>query len=204
MDVIKGQMTIFDLLKPAEEPKTQILSVGDKIGRVVLGEYIETTITKVEGLPNHPFYRTDLGSCFSYEEGLCDLENLEREALAMRDRYITIRPEDLTERFTVEYYPREAGGRVLWAQIGIYEDMLFWKENCTYQFLECFDSEKKLKKSYEKHRKAILMDLEAGRCKVVEKEHPMARLYKARDGRFASADYAKFNGAVLKEEEEKC
>lgn len=56
------QLSIFDFLKQQKPQK--ILSVGDKIGRVVLGECRIATITKVEGLPDYPFYRTTNG-CYS-------------------------------------------------------------------------------------------------------------------------------------------
>ncbi len=62
-------VSIFELLKPNEEKK-QLLNVGDKIGRVVLGECRIATVTAVEGLPDYPFYRTDNHGCYNYSEGL--------------------------------------------------------------------------------------------------------------------------------------
>lgn len=56
------QLSLFDLInsqKPKPTIKTEVLKVGDKIGRVVLGECRIATITEVEGLPYYPFYRTD-------------------------------------------------------------------------------------------------------------------------------------------------
>ena len=67
-------VSIFELLKPNEEKK-QLLNVGDKIGRVVLGECRIATVTAVEGLPDYPFYRTDNHGCYNYSEGLKILKN---------------------------------------------------------------------------------------------------------------------------------
>ena len=77
---------------------------------------------------------------------------------------------------TVIYKPRQCDGKVLWAQIGILDNMLFWKEDVTYQFLEPYDSEKKLRKAYEKHKEKIL-DKRYGEFEIVDQEHEMRRLY---------------------------
>ena len=55
------QLSIFDYIQSIQpkEPKSHIISAGDKIGRVVLGECRVGKITKVEGLPDYSFYRTD-------------------------------------------------------------------------------------------------------------------------------------------------
>lgn len=143
------QLSIFDFLKQQKPQK--ILSVGDKIGRVVLGECRIATITKVEGLPDYPFYRTTNG-CYSVKEGMTPVEELIRIAEQERTKYKTIIPKGLSERITVEYKSRHTGA-ILWAQIGILENMLFWKEEVTYQFLEPYDSEKKLRRAYEDHKK---------------------------------------------------
>lgn len=186
------QMTIFDVMREPEiKPKTMILGVGDEIGRVVLGELRIAKITKIEGLPRFPFYRTDSGSCYSYEEGLKTIDELRKLAAIEITKYKTIQPHDLAERITVEYAPRNCDGRVGWAQIGIYENMLFWKEDCTYQFLEPYSNEKELINAYKKRKEKILRV----KYKIVSEEHEMRRLYwSARNQFYADAEYVQFNG----------
>lgn len=189
------QLSIWDFLNPVKQENRfgKILSVGDKIGRVVLGECRISTITKVEGLPNYPFYRTDSGGCYSLEEGYMNIEELVRKAEQEREKYKTIIPKSLLDRLTVEYEPRKCDGKVLWAQIGIFDNMLFWKENCTYQFLEPYNDKKKLMKEYEKHKKNILED-KYNRFRIVKNEHEMRRLYWSNHGFYADAEYVKTNG----------
>ena len=191
-DECEGQISLFDLLKP-DRPKrdaSSVLSVGDKVGRVVLGECRIATVTQVEGLPHYPFYRTDSGCCYSFEEGIRDIQELLQIAEREQTKYQTIIPQGLENRLTVEYKPRVCDGKVLWAQIGIIDNMLFWKEECTYQFLEPYSSEKNLLSEYEKHKKNIL-----GRDGIiVEKEQPMRRLYWSRHGFYADAEYVSTNG----------
>ena len=190
------QLSIFDYIQSIQpkEPKSHILSAGDKIGRVVLVECIIATVEKVEGLPNYPFYRTDK-CCYTYEEGLQDIQELCRIAGENRKNYKTIIPQNLSERLTVEYAPRECDGHVLWAQIGILDNMLFWKEDVTYQFLEPYDSEKKLMKEYKKHKKNILENFGGKKnYHIVEHEHPMRRLYWSEHGFYADAEYVQHNG----------
>lgn len=186
------QLDIFSYLQSEKEIK-QTLSVGDKIGRIVLGEARIATITKVEGLPYYPFYRTDSGGCYSYDEGLQDINELIRIADEERKKYKTIVPFNLSERITVEYDPRECDGVVLWAQIGIFENMLFWKEDMTYQFCIPFDGEKKLMKEYEKHKKEILDDAYCT-VNILNEEKPMRRLYWSNHGLYADAEYVSTNG----------
>lgn len=191
------QLNLFDYMQSIQpkEPKNRLLSVGDKIGRVVLGECRIATITRVEGLPDYPFYRTDKHGCYSYNDGLNDVSELMEIAEENRKNYRTIIPSNLSERLTVEYSTRECDGVVLWAQIGIIDNMLFWKEDVTYQFLEPYESEKKLMKEYNRHKKNILEDF-GGRKKyrIVEKEHPMRRLYWSGHGFYADAEYVEHNG----------
>lgn len=190
---MNGQLSIFDFMHE-EKPKRKfgrILSVGDKIGRVVLGECRIATITKVEGLPDYPFYHTDR-ACYSVEEGYRDIEELTAIAEAERSKYKTIIPQNLTDRITVEYEPRECDGQVLWAQIGIIDNMLFWKEDVTYQFLEPYGNEKKLRKEYEKHKNNILHDTYS-KYRIVDDEKPMHRLYWSNHGFYADAEYVKTN-----------
>lgn len=188
------QLDIFSYLQPKEEVQIkQTLSVGDKIGRIVLGEVRIATITEVEGLPYYPFYRTDSGCCYSYEEGLQNIGELIQTADRERKKYKTIVPWNLSERITVEYEPRKCDGVVLWAQIGIFENMLFWKEDMTYQFCVPFDDEKKLRKEYEKHKKEILDDTYCT-VSILEDEKPMRRLYWSKHGYYADAEYVSTNG----------
>ena len=179
--------------KEAAKELTNIRSVGDRVGRVVLGELRTATVTKVEGLPFYPFYRTDSGGCYSYKEGLDDLEELRKQAEENRRKYETIEPKNLERRITVKYPPLCPGGGTLWAQVGIFQGMLFWKESMTYQFLRQCKSEKELEREYKKHKKQILEEFD-GSGVIVEEEHPMRRLYrsKAASG-YADAEYVKFN-----------
>lgn len=191
---IEGQYSIFDFLTVT--PKREfghILSVGDKVGRVVLGECRVATVTEIKGLPDYPFYRTDRGVCYSVEEGYKSIEELTAIAEAERGKYKTIIPENLTERITVEYEPRQRDGVILWAQIGILGNMLFWKKDITYQFLVPFNSEKKLMKEYEKHKKTILED-KYSKYRILDEEKPMRRLYWSRHGFYADAEYVEHNG----------
>ena len=196
--MIYGQISFDDLMqenraKEAAKELTNIRSVGDRVGRVVLGELRTATVTKVEGLPFYPFYRTDSGGCYSYKEGLADLEELRKQAEKNRRQYETIEPKNLERRITVKYPPLCPGGGTLWAQVGIFQGMLFWKESMTYQFLRQCKSEKELEREYKKHKKQILEEFD-GSGVIVEEEHPMRRLYrsKAASG-YADAEYVKFN-----------
>lgn len=172
----------------------RILSVGDKIGRVVKGECRIATITKVEGRPNHLFYRTMSGSCYMAEEGYRSIEDLKKEAEENRKKYKIIKPKDLKDRLTVKY-TTERGQ--LWAQIGIMEDngksLLFWQEAYTYQFLEPYDDLKKLKKEYNKHKKNI-ESFSSKNMKYVEEEYEMERLYwNESENLYATAEYKNYH-----------
>lgn len=190
------QLSLFDFMydpKPEISHPNKILNIGDKIGRVVLGECRVATITKVEGLPDYPFYRTDSGGCYSIEEGEKSIDELLSIAEENRKKYKTIIPKNLSKLFAVEYEPRECDGVVLWAQIGILDNMLFWKENITYQFLEPYESEKKLMKAYKEHKKRIIED-GYGKIKILETEHEMRRLYWSNKGFYVDAEYKENNG----------
>lgn len=193
--MVYKQLDIFSYLQSREGkvPKQNILRIGDKVARNVLGEMRIATVTKVEGLPNYPFYRTDSGCCYSYDEGLQDIEKLLQTAEEERKKYKTIIPRNLSERITVEYEPRKCDGVVLWAQVGIFENMLFWKEKMTYQFCVPFDSQKMLMKEYDKHRKNILDDAYCA-VHLLDEEKPMRRLYWSRHGCYADAEYVSTNG----------
>lgn len=191
------QLTFDDLMQERKVTKEKsfpgLRQVGDTVGRVVLGELRTATVTKVEGLPFYPFYRTDSGGCYSYKEGLADLEELRKQAEKNRRQYETIEPKNLERRITVKYPPLCPRGGTLWAQVGIFQGMLFWKESITYQFLQQCKNEKELNREYEKHKKQILEEF-GGSAVIVEGEHPMRRLYrsKAASG-YADAEYVKFN-----------
>ena len=186
------QLSLFDLIKSKPIVKPGVLKVGDKIGRVVLGECRIATITEVEGLPYYPFYRTDSGCCYSYKEGLNNIQDLMQQAEENRKNYETIIPVNLEERLTVEYPPRKSDGKVLWAQIGIFQGMLFW---CmTYQFLERCKDQKDLYKKYQEHKSNILSDLGKTAPVIVDEEKPMRRLYKSKAANgYADAEYVQFN-----------
>lgn len=66
--------------------------------------------------------------------------------------------------------------------------MLFWKETCTYQFLEPFANEKELIRAYEKHKK----NMTEGSYRIYtekQEEHKMERLYWSSHGFYADAEY---------------
>lgn len=191
---IPGQVSIYDLIKPEKPKKDKLLKVGDKIGRVVLGELRIATVTAVEGLPDYPFYRTTR-ACYSYEEGLKSIEELKKEAEEARVKYITIEPKGLTERITVEYPPREGDGRVLTAQLGIYDgSWLFWRYNMTYSFLEPYEDPKKLEKDYAKHKERMLEEDGHRGYTLLDHELPIERLYWSNSRKaYASAEYVRNN-----------
>lgn len=182
------QMSIFDFENERETQNGSVLKVGDKIGRVVKGEVRIGVIEKVEGRGKYTFYRTNRG-CYSYKDGLKSIQELQNIADENLKDYHTVTPDHLDKRITVRYAPRAIDGRVLWAQIGIFDGMLYWKENMTYEFLEIFENEKKLMKSYDEHKQKILK----GDFVIVEEEHEMQRLYRFEGGKdfdgFASAEY---------------
>lgn len=192
MKIIKGyiNLNVDDLLE-ANEEKMHLLKVGDKIGRIVLGEVRIATVTAVEGLPLFPFYITDENSFYSYAEGLEDIEELKIKAEKERKKYKTIIPAGLEKRITVRYKTQE--GQYLWGQIGIYKDMLYWKEATTYQFLELYKNKNELIKEYKKHEKNILKAFNV--YEVLSNEIKMDRLYFSKKiNGYASAEYVMLNG----------
>ena len=82
--------------------------VGDTVGRLVLAECEEAMVTKVEGLPNHPFYRTSRGICYSYEEGAASVDEAHRKELLENSGIIT------TEA------PEHSMSRLYWSRHGFY------------------------------------------------------------------------------------
>lgn len=61
------QLDLFSVMnerKDKEAIRYSRLKVGDKIGKLILGEVLTATITKVEGNDKYWFYRTDKGILF--------------------------------------------------------------------------------------------------------------------------------------------
>lgn len=145
-------------------------------------------VTKVEGLPNFPFYRTSRGSCYSYEEGAVSVDELRSRAAELLPQYSDGDPQQTGAPAHCAVSPHDETKPPMWGQIGIYQgNMLFWKDAITYQFLEPYDSPKKLEAAYQKHRKELLED--SGIITTEAPEHPMSRLYWSRHGFYASARY---------------
>lgn len=192
---LDGQMSFSELFSViTRSPNTnELRNVGDLIGRRVLGEVRTARIIKIEGLPNFPFYRTDSGVCYNVKEGRNSIEELETQAVAERVNYKTIVPENLTDRITWQY-TRRCDNRPMWAQIGIVDGMLFWKDAVTYQFLEPYDTPEKLKRAYNAKKKEIEYNTNISRAEIVPHEHLMRRLYWSRHGFYADAEYVETNG----------
>ena len=181
------QLSLFDPPKP-EYSKDKMKKIGDKVARVVLGECYVGTITAIEG----SFYRTSQG-CYTYEEGLEDVETLIKKAEEERKKYDTIIPHDLERRITVEYpNPDSKSNRIDWGQVGVFKGMVFWKGRCTYQFLYKPKDEKDLEKIYKKCKKSMLSPYIP--YTFCQEEKVMNRLYasKAAPG-YADAEYVDFN-----------
>lgn len=197
------QISLFDFVVQNPDPEpvikfSSIKAIGEKIGKIVLGECRIATVTSVEGSGREfpPYYRTDRGICYEYKCGLDDVADLLKKAESERKKYKTIEPSNLQECVTIEHV-RKVDGRVLWKQIGIFNNMLFWKDWCTYQFLEPYENEKALKKAYEKKKKEMEDDLNSEfypEARVSEQEHPMRRLYWSNHGFYADAEYVLWNG----------
>ena len=194
------QISLFDYLRTQkgeqiERTSQQPLQPGTKIGRVILGEVEEAIITKVEGNKNYFFYRTENGICFSKEEARTDFEQLYKEAQKNRSNYQTIDNYPLERRVTIAYAPRTCDQRVLYAQVGIFQSMLYWKRETTYEFLEPLQG-KNLEKEYEKKLKSMTIELFTGKQReytLLSEQLPMTRLYWSKHGFFASANYVNTN-----------
>lgn len=194
-----GQMNIMDFILQQECPIYERLPVGTLIGRVVLGEVEKAIITKVEGNERCFFYRTDQGVAFNAQEAETDMEKLQSIADKNRVEHKTIEHYPLYNRVTVSYPPRWEGGHTLYGQVGIFEGMLYWKDDCTYEFLIPYENEKKLQKAYKEKLeqitgKAGFDDRKAKELTMLEYQLPMTRLYWSHQGFYASARYVKTNG----------
>jgi hypothetical protein len=138
--MMEGQMDIFSYMQQLEDakkkpkPKYEKLSVGDVVGKIILGDVYTGIIQKVEGNDRYFFYRTENG-CFDWGSRT-DIEQMEKEAEQERKKYKTIEIDKLEKFFAVEYPPRECDGHILNAMVGIFDGMLFYKGDVTYQFLE--------------------------------------------------------------------
>ena len=192
---LDGQISFSELFPViTKSPNAnELRNVGDLIGRRVLGEVRTARIIKIEGLPNFPFYRTNSGACYSVEEGRNSIEELEIQAVAEGVKYKTIVPENLTDRITWQY-TRRCDNRPMWAQIGIMDGMLFWKDGVTYQFLEPYDTLEKLKRAYNAKKKEIECNMNISHAEIIPNEHPMRRLYWSHHGFYADAEYVETNG----------
>lgn len=191
------QLDIFSILPQKEYSKevsgNKRLDVGDYIGRIVLGEIEKGRITQVEGNDTYFFYRTDKG-CFSSGDRT-DFDQMAREAEEIRKQYKTIEIDCFEKFFAVEYPPREGDGKVLCAMAGIFQNMLFWKEDITYQFLEPV---KNIEKAYEEKIHKITHKWPDSKS---EKEYTVLnrpirtnRLYWSKNGFYADARYVQTNG----------
>lgn len=190
------QLDIFSFLEPKEvvvKPKYKRLGVGDKIGKLVLGEVIIGTIYKVEENDKYFFYRTDKG-CFDPSDRT-DFEQMEIEAEEIRKQYKTLEIDHFDRFFAIKYPPRECDGHVLTAMAGIYNDMLFWKEDVTYQFLkevkniEKAYGEKIFKITHEWWGEKAELDYE-----VLSEPLPTKRLYYSNTtNRYSEANYVLYN-----------
>lgn len=184
-----GQMTIDDFLHE-EKPKSRIYPAGTKIGRVVGGEVETATILKVDGSEKYPFYRTD-NACYSVSEARTDFEQMEKEAKENRKQYecIEINVDELENLFICEYPPRKSDGHILYGMVAIYNGMLYWKEDVTYQFL---DVVKDIKKAYGKKKKELITDIWGKEREYKELEaipFEIKRMYRKREDRYAEIRY---------------
>ena len=194
---VDGQLSIFDFLNsetPKENPEIpKRLNIGDKVGRLVLGDVIIGTIYKVEGNDKHFFYRTDKG-CFD-SDCRTDIEQMEIEAEEVRKQFDTIVIDKFDKFFAVEYPPRKCDGHIMYAMVGIYKGMLFWKEDYTYQFLETV---KNIEKAYNEKVFKITHewygDKQERSYKVLENPIPVKRLYYSNSRKcYAEAGYVEHN-----------
>lgn len=192
--ICEGQMSIFDFMQDSKQIKSdkpEKLSVGDLVGRVVLGEVIKARITEVEGNDEYWFYRTDTGGCF---KAGCrtDIEQMEVEAEQERRKYKTIEIDSFDKFFAVQYPPRDCDGHIMYGMVGITQGMLFYKEDCTYQFLKpCKNLEKEYKDMVFKLTHRFGDEIE---YKELSEPIPTKRLYWSENGFYTDAEYVKWNG----------
>lgn len=191
------QLDIFAFIKYGNDlagEKRERLKVGDKVGRVILGEVETGTIYKVEGNKKYFFYRTNAG-CFDHKDARTDFEQMEKEAKENREKYKTIEIDKLDKFFAVEYQPRKSSDYIDCAIVGTYHGMLFWKDTITYQFLEPV-------KNLEKAYKEKVFDFTHDRISKKEMEYKVLdkipiqikRLYYSNTGKcYSEARYVQYN-----------
>lgn len=169
------------------------LGVGDRIGRLVLGEVETGRITEVVGDGRHFFYRTDRG-CFSVGDRT-DFAQMEREAEEIRKRHRTIEIDGFDRFLAVEYPPEGQVRKPTHAMAGIFRGMLFWKEECTFQFL---GPVRDIEKAYRKKVHDITHQNWGSRGEreytVLAEPIKTNRLYWSRHGFYADARYVEVNG----------
>ncbi len=169
------------------------LCVGDRIGRLVLGEIEAGRITEVVGDERNFFYRTDRG-CFG-ADGRTDFAQMEREAEEIRKRHRTIEIDSFDRFLAVEYPPAARGRKPAHAMAGVFRGMLFWKEECTFQFLEPVkDIEKAYRKKVHDITHCNWGSREGREYTVLAGPIKTDRLYWSRHGFYASARYVEVNG----------
>lgn len=188
------QLDVFSFIKDDKEQengKAKRLKVGDKIGRLVLGEVVVATITEVCGNEEYFFYRTDRGTCFEKTDRT-DFEQMEKEAEEIRKQHDIIEIDRFDKFFAVEYPHRECNGHIMCAMVGIYNGMLFWKHDVTYQFLE---KVKNIEKEYDKIAYEITHYFNKKReYKILDNPISIERLYYSKSRNlYASAGYVKQN-----------
>lgn len=190
------QLDIFSYV-PEKQNTSSIqkkLNIGDYVGKLVLGEVVKGKITNIEGSSDNFFYRTDNG-CFT-ADARTDFEQMEKEAEEIRKQHKIIEIDKLDKFFAVEYPPRECDGYIMRAMVGIYNGMLFWKDDYTYQFLEPVANEKELNKKYEKKVFDIThwSDKKERIHTVLDKPLSIKRLYWSKKGFYTEAPYVTHNG----------
>lgn len=190
------QLDLFSFLESKEPPKQtyERLNVGDYVGRVILGEVEKARITEVEGNDKYFFYRTDKGCCF--EAGSrTDFEQMEREAEENRKKYTTLEIDKFDKFFAVAYPLRDCDRKVLYAMAGIYNGMLFWQEEVTYQFLKPV---KNIEKAYEDKVFKITHEWYGEKNErqytKLDEPIPVKRLYFSKHGFYSEARYVETNG----------
>lgn len=123
-----------------------------------------------------------------------DYEDM-REAEEIRRQYKTLEIDHFEKFFAVKYPPRECDGYVLTAMVGIYNGMLFWKEDVTYQFLE---EVKNIEKAYDEKVFKITHNWWGEKTErdyeVLSEPLPTKRLYYSKSmERYSEANYVLYN-----------
>lgn len=158
------------------------LRVGDRIGRLVLGEVETGRITEVVQNGRDFFYRTDF-------------TQMEREAEEIRKRHKTIKIDGFDRFLAVEYRPEGQVRKPTNAMAGICQGMLFWKEECSFQFLEPVrDIEKAYRKKIYGMTHWCWGNKGEREYTVLAEPIKTNRLYWSRHGFYAGARYVEVNG----------